>query len=146
MTEQTFQDLIVTDAANIENLSSYLNPVAGTYSVSITSASVQDLDTDKPYIDLQMELASVVETVEPVTEKEYAAGSKMGFRFYGTFGVTKFKTLADDAGLFEQTGSNSIVELLENMNGMDVVIVTKTRKDKDDPEKVYSDLKMIVAE
>ena len=45
--------------------------------------------------------------------------------------------------MLEATNAYSIGELLDSMAGMEVGIVTGQRKDKDDPNKVYTDLKLV---
>ena len=140
LTAEQFLAMVDGDVNNIENLPDYIQPVPGTYMVAVDKSEVGGVEDGKPFINVQLRLISTVEQTGEVAE--YTEGSPMGFRFYGDMGIKRFKKLFTP--VFEQTGAGTISQLLDAMPGMELGIVTSQRKDRDDPEKKYADLKLVV--
>jgi hypothetical protein len=140
LTKEQFLALVETNIDNIADLPEYINPVPGTYIVGVDKAEVKDMDTDKPYIHVGLLYKATQE--QTGEQAEYAEGSPLGFRYYGELGIKRFKKHFQP--VFEATSSTTISELLDRMSGMELGIVTTQRKDKDDPEKKYTDLKLVV--
>ena len=143
---ELFNTLVSGDVSNIEDLPDYINPVPGTYAVRVVkSEAVVDDENDKAYIGMGYTLSHVLEVANPAdadTAGAYAEGSPISERFYGEFGVKKFKKCF--AQPMEAMNCQSIAEFLEQADGADLVVTISNRKDKEDPTKVYSETRLAV--
>ena len=126
---------------DVEDLPDFINPVPGSYMLSIQKASFETNDKeDKAFINLVFGINSIIE--QPGEQEEYPEGSLFSVRYYGEFGVKKFKKIY--AQLFEALNASSGAELLDQLEGLEIAATVTNRRDKDDPDKVYAEVRTAV--
>lgn len=138
-----FTGLMGTSWDDIENLPDFANPVNGNYLMQVSKAEVRiDEENDKASIGIICALVETVETDVPL-ETPYPEGTLVSFRYFGDFGIKKFKK--DFNQVREALGASTPEELLDMLEGTTVMGTLRQRPDRDDPSKVYSEIVTLVA-
>lgn len=96
---------------------------------------------DHPAVEVKMVLVETIEMANPSEDQPLAPGaeSNVAFMLDNDIGQGKLKEFLKPFA--EATGiPGPLSAIIEAANGMEVTVVTKVRKDKNDPDKKYSDI------
>ena len=96
-----------------------------------------------PSVELKMKLVETVELADP-SEEAVAAGTEcsVAFMLDNEFGQGKFKEILKP--LAAHTGLNKAGEVFEAANGLEVLVVTKTRQNKEKTQTYLDIVKLEV--
>ena len=133
--EMSMDSILDSSLEDFADLPEWVIPPAGTYNVTLVGLGSKAIN-DKPVLELKLIINSVEELSDPSATPP-ADGSEVSQAFFmsSEFGQGAFKKVT--ANLREATGVNTTRELMEAVKGMECILISKTRKDKNDPDKVY---------
>jgi hypothetical protein len=124
---------------DLADLPEYAILPAGAHKVRISVGSKQI--KEHPAVEVKMVLIETIELANPAEDAALAPGaeSSVAFMLDNEIGQGKLKEFLKP--LAEATGiSGPLSAIIEAANGMEVTVVTKVRKDKNDPDKKYGDI------
>ena len=98
---------------------------------------------DKQCVELVLKLQEHLELANPAADAEMPAGTIAStlFMLDNEFGRGKLKKVAKPIG--ESLGTGVLRDIIEQCTDIEVAVVTSTRKDKNDPDKLYLNIKEI---
>ena len=135
----SFLDRTIDD---IEDLASFEVPPNGTYALKVSTEC--KVVKDKDAVEASFEVVDTVELDDP-TETPPKAGNKFSMLFFMDQEVAEGKLKQFLAPFAEAFGERNLgVLVLEKLNkdqGIVAVGSVKRRKDKEDPEKFYADVR-----
>ena len=133
-------NLLDTTLDDLEDLPSFEPFPPGAHKVS---ATFEEKDINgKPAIELSFTMIEALELADPqgVAPKEGDTANTM-FMLDNEFGRGNLKKCASPFG--EALNISTLLEIVEQVKGVECVIVTSVRKDKNDPDKKYLQVKEI---
>jgi hypothetical protein len=109
----------------------------------VTISFAEKKINEHPAVEIKFKMVECLELSEPETTKAPDPGSEycIAYMLDNEFGAGKFKEVLKP--IAAATGTQQIRAILEAGEGMEVVIVTKLRTDKEDKDKKYMDLKKL---
>lgn len=141
---QTWDALLDTDLDNIEDLPEFELFSKGIYNLVGKTVKIMEADPDNEKdggVMFVMENAGVVELENPEQEPT-KEGALISTAFVGNFGMRKMKQVFGD--VMTGLNCNTPREFLDQFVGAEFVAVVSHRKDKNDPDRVYNDIKNTV--
>ena len=100
---------------------------------------------DHPALELKVKLVETLELADSNgTPDEPGTESSVAFMLDNEFGQGNLKEVLKPIGA--HLGIGKLAEIIEASNGMEVTVVTKQRKDKEDKDKVYLQIKSLICE
>lgn len=139
MSENMSMDsLLDSNLDDFADLPEFVTPPSGTYTTKVNFST--KVVNDKPGIEVKLTILAVNELNNP--EDTPPADGSVASQFFfmdNEFGQGAFKKCT--ANLKAATGSVTIRDIITNCDGMECVTVTSTRKDKNDKEKLYLNIK-----
>lgn len=134
--------LLNTSFDDIEDLPDFVTPVPGAYNLGCVKAEfVTDEENDKAFVNIVWQILGVVE--QEKDKVDYPEGTLFGTRYYGEFGIKKFKKIY--AALIEQLNCSNAAELIDQMENAEVLAIVTNRSDKDDKSIKYADIQTVQA-
>lgn len=138
----SIESLFDADLNDIADLAAFEVPPPGVYICNV-SAEVKEIN-NTPAVTANF---TVLETVELKDRdaKQTAAGTKFSVAFMLGKGISEGKLKQFLAPFAEHFGTSNVGQLVKDKLAEEVTvsIVLKNRKDKDDPERVYPDVREI---
>jgi len=146
MNEETsidLDDLLDTTLDDLEDLPEFKPFIPGAHKVQATFS--QDKVNNKPVVKLDFTYLELVEAADPDTPEEEhpKAGdtSNTIFMLDNEYGRGNLKKCA---GYFQEAmGLSTIRDVVDNVKDIECILVSGVRKDKDNPDKKYLDVKEI---
>lgn len=133
-----FEGLLQTSFEDIEDLPEYATFPNGVFKFLVSKAGV---DHEKAAIKLQFSKQLTVELATNQHNADLADpkdGSLFGVTYGKEFGIKKFKQRWK--GIVSQLGASTPEELLNRLEGQEVLMVIGGRFDRDDPTKYYNEI------
>lgn len=124
-----FDDILDQNLEDLQDLPAFEVPPAGAYNATIKGAEEKDIN-DHPAVEVKFVLNEVMELANP-EDTPPAAGTETSIIYMmdNEFGVGNFKELLKP--IAAATGISKTRELVDAMKGMQVLLVTKVRQNKD---------------
>ena len=96
---------------------------------------------NKQCVELTLKLQEHLELANPAADAEMPVGtvSSVLFMLDNEFGRGNLKKIAKPLG--EALGTGVLREIVEQCTDIEVAVITSTRKDKNDPDKLYLNIK-----
>ena len=96
---------------------------------------------DKQCVEMEMKALETVELAEPTKDTVLKEGDSCNILFMldNEFGRGKLKAVATPLG--EALDTSVLREVIEQAKGVECLVVTSLRKDKNDPDKKYTNVK-----
>lgn len=114
----------------------------GTYNIIFNEPEMTEVGADKkPRLGIKYVLENVIELADPeATEPAAESVNSLGYML--PVGAANMK--ADFKDIFEATGSKTILELAQQLEGYKGQITLGHRPDKNDKDRVYQTVKALV--
>ena len=124
---------------DLEDLPSFANYPPGVHKV-LASLGMKEINGKKA-VELSLKGIETIELVDAAGTEAIKAGdeSSMLFMLDNEFGRGKLKAVL--AALADTIGSRNNREIIEGTKDVECLIVTSLRKDKNDPDKSYMNIK-----
>ena len=132
-------NLLDSTLDDLEDLPSFANYPPGVHKV-LASLGMKEIN-DKKAVELSLKGIETIELVDAAGTEAIKAGdeSSMLFMLDNEFGRGKLKAVL--AALADTIGSRNNREIIEGTKDVECLIVTSLRKDKNDPDKSYMNIK-----
>ena len=134
----SIDDLLDATLDDLEDLPEFKPFPVGAHRVSI-SLAIKEINS-KQAVELDMKAIETMELVnssdEPLKEGD---STSLAFFMDNEFGRGALKKVS--IPLAEALGTNTIRELIDACNGVECLVITTLRKDKNDPDKFYTNIK-----
>lgn len=143
MSEANLDDLLDANLDDLADLPEFKTFPNGAHKVTIKWE--QKKVNDHQALELKMTAVETLELSDPGKDTPLEAGTESSVLYMldNEFGQGKLKEVAKVLGA--ATGHSKLKDIVENSNGMEVVVVTKVRQNKDKTQS-YTDIsKMEVA-
>lgn len=140
-----FDAMLDTDVDNIEDLPEFETFAPGAYMLQAGKVKLVPADPSKEKdggVMLMFSNAGVMELADPEGTEAAKEGALISASFYGEFGIKRLKAVFGDA--MASVGANTLREFLDQFEGLTFAAAVQNRKDKNDPTKVYNDIKSVV--
>lgn len=138
----TFDALLDTNLENIEDLADFELFPKGVYQLMGGNVKIIEADGDKDSgVQLTMSNVAAIELENP-DEEPPKEGSLLSQRFTGEFGVKMMKKVFGD--VMAKIGATTPREFLDQFEGLEFAAQISHRRDKNDKDKVYNDIKLAV--
>jgi len=133
-------NLLDTTLDDIEDLPSFTPFPAGAHRV-LASFEQKEINSH-PAIELNLKMVEVVELAEPTATPPVPGDTaNTMFLLDNEFGLGNFKKCATPFG--EALGFSTMREIVEGVKEVECIVMTSVRKDKNDPDKLYLNVKEI---
>ena len=97
---------------------------------------------EHPAVEMKLKLVETMELTDPTqTPQEPGTGASLAYMLDNEFGLGNLKAALKPLGA--ATGQVQLREIMEAAEGLECMVVISHRKDKNDPDKVYMQLKKI---
>lgn len=132
-------NLLDSTLDDLEDLPSFANYPPGVHKV-LASLGMKEINGKKA-VELSLKGIETIELVDAAGTEAIKAGdeSSMLFMLDNEFGRGKLKAVL--AALADTIGSRNNREIIEGTKDVECLIVTSLRKDKNDPDKSYMNIK-----
>ena len=147
---ELFDNLIMSQWDDIEDLPDFVTPPLGDYLFEITKCEKgTSKDKTQGAIKIIGALKEVVELARPDEDVAPPIGSLCGAAYYGELGVKRFKKIFKDAAI--ALGANSPAEMIETLQGATLAVTIRHRADSEkvDPNTgkpvVYAEWASVIA-
>lgn len=96
---------------------------------------------EKPSVELELKMLEVLELADPNTAVAPVEGDTCTLAYFldNEFGLGKFKEVA--VPFAAALGVSSLRDVIEQVKDIECVVISNTRPDKKDPERVYMNIK-----
>jgi hypothetical protein len=141
----SLDDLFAASLDDIADLASFATPPKGAY-IATVSTDTKEIN-GKGAVEAAFTIIETVELEEPETDTIPAPGTKFSIAFILGNNIAEGKLkqfIAPFAEHFEDTGPGCIGRLVrEEIKEITIAFTMKHRKDKEDKDKVYPDIRNI---
>jgi hypothetical protein len=135
---ESVEDLLDGTLDDIDDLPEFKPFPAGSHMVK-ASLEIKEVN-GKQCVELSMTAMETLELSNPATDELLKEGDQTSVLFMldNEFGQGKMKKIL--APLGEVLGTRATREIIEQTTDMEVAVLTKIRKNKNDPDQVYTDV------
>jgi len=141
MSEANIDDLLDATLDDLEDLPAFEPFSPGAHKVSVT-LELKEVNS-KPCVELSMKAIETLELADSAKDQPLKAGdvTSVLYDLTNQFGQGAWKAVAKP--LAEALGTSTTRELIEQCKEVECVVLTSLRKDKNDPDRKYTNIKQL---
>jgi len=142
--------LLEEDLTTIADLPTYEVPPNGFYKLLIKGVeekmvTLKDGKGDAPTININYVVKEAVEVSDPSESDKVKPDMEFGegYMFFNNPEMTKSALKTTFADVAVRFGCKTLKDILEKLPGLEIYALVKQRKDKNDPDKVYAQIRNV---
>lgn len=142
MSNAQLDALLNCNLSDIEDLPDFARLPMGAFKLKGVKSEVGETKKKEGKINFIFSLTEVVEVSPEHAADVPPVGSLTSFQYSGEFGVKKFKKIFLD--VLNAANCTTISQFMDQFDSLEFLCTVKSRADKEDPTKVYSEIQTIV--